>query len=91
MREIKLHIESWKFSSFRERWKEVIMTRIWIGHTKFMPIYLMGKTKPAKCKSCKTQMTVKHIIIGECPFFNLIRRRNFKNANNFKDIMDEGN
>ena len=35
-------------------------------------------------------MTVKHII-GECPLSSAIRRRNFKLANDFKEIMNEGN
>ena len=35
-------------------------------------------------------MTVKHII-GECPLSNVIRRRNFKHANGFNEIVDEGN
>ena len=28
-----------KFSSFRESWKEVIMARIMIGHTRFTQIF----------------------------------------------------
>ena len=35
-------------------------------------------------------MTVKHII-GEYLLFNVMKRRNFKNASNFEEIMEEGN
>ena len=80
----------WKFSSFGEKWKEVIVARISIGHTRFTHKYLIEKTEQPKCNNCKTQITVKHIT-GECPLFNVRSRRNFKNVNNFKEIIDEGN
>ena len=69
------------------------MARIRIGHTRFTHKYFIEKsqkTEPPKYNSVGTLLTVKHII-GECPFFIVIRRRNFKNSRNFEEIMDEGN
>ena len=51
----------------------------------------MERSNPAKCNTCNTQLTVKHII-GECHFTHLYdgtRRRNFRGAGNFGEIMSE--
>ena len=56
LNEIKPTIQKWKFSSFRERWKEVIFSRLRIGNTRITHRYLIEKTKPP------IQLTVKHII-----------------------------
>ena len=46
------------------------------------------------CANCAkiftNQPQSSSFLIGERPLFNTMRRRNFKHANNFEEIMDEG-
>ena len=88
LKEIKPMLRKWKYSSFKERWKEVVLARIRIGHSRLTHGYLIEKEEPPKCENCDKQLTIKHII-GECPRYNLIRKQKFGTRCSFADIMSE--
>ena len=74
LKEIKPMLRKQKYRSFKERWKEVVLARICIGHSRLTHGYLIEKVEPPKYENCDKQLTIKHII-GECPKYNLIRKK----------------
>ena len=67
-----------KYYSGCTNWKdEVIIHRLWIGHTRFTHSFRMeNRPHPPLCDQCEgdRELTVKHILI-ECNFLKIIRRR----------------
>jgi ribonuclease HI len=75
---VKPVIQSWPYSPIRK--KDVILTRLRIGHTRFTHRHLLlGETAP-HCTHCHVIMTVRHVLI-ECPHFSFHRFHHFKNHN----------
>lgn len=60
----------------QERWQQVLLTRLRIGHCRFTHSFLMTQSDPPLCSVCLTQITVKHVLI-ECPKYHF-QRLNYK-------------
>ena len=80
----KLHaimpqIDEKYYSGCTNRKDEVIINRLWIGHTRLTHSFRMeNRSHPPLCDQCggDHELTVKHILI-ECNFLNIIRRRHY--------------
>ena len=91
LKEIKKTVSPWTSSKQRERFCEVILTRIRIGHTRLTHGYLMENphgTVP-KCPKCNVILSVKHIFI-ECQEYDRQRSSSF-GRKSFKEILAESN
>lgn len=58
---------------------QVILTRLRIGHTNYIHIYLIQKEEPKKCETCNTDITIKHILIDRPKYRD--KRRQHKITN----------
>ncbi|GBM24558.1 hypothetical protein AVEN_217133-1 [Araneus ventricosus] len=69
------------------RRKEVVLSRLRIGHTRCTHKYLLCSEPPPACRQCQSLLTVKHILI-ECPSFNEYRLNRFGGINmNLKKLL----
>ena len=75
LRSIKQCINSWPSSTHKNRFHEVILTRLRIGHTNLTHSYLMTSPHddPPICDLCHCLLSVKHFLIN-CPKYNRYRR-----------------
>ena len=67
------------YSGCTNRKDEVIINRLWIGHTRLTHSFRMeNRPHPPLCDQCEGdhELTVKHILI-ECNFLKIIRRRHY--------------
>jgi ribonuclease HI len=76
LRYIKPRIETWPSHPTRKR--DVILTRLRIGHTRFTHRHLLLREHAPTCNNCNVIMTVRHILV-ECPVFNGQRAHHFNN------------
>ena len=80
LKTIKKDVNLWNSSIQNEKYIEVILTRLRIGHTRLSHDYLMST--PHKeipfCNECNTIITVKHILC-DCINFNYQRNLYLKN------------
>ncbi|KAL1446356.1 hypothetical protein WDU94_009861, partial [Cyamophila willieti] len=58
---IKPIIQSWPTSNQKERYAEIVLTRMRIGHTRLTHSYLFTRTDPPLCQ-CGEPVTVRHIL-----------------------------
>ncbi|GBN38575.1 hypothetical protein AVEN_106509-1 [Araneus ventricosus] len=71
------------------RRKEVRLSRLRIGHTRYTNEHLLRSETPSMCRQCQSLLTVKHILI-ECPSFNEHRLNRFGGNNiNLKDLLED--
>ena len=91
LKEIKKTVSPWTSSKQLERYCEVIITRIRIGHTRLTHGYLMENPHSPipRCPSCHVTLSVKHIIT-ECPLYDRQRIANF-GRKTFTEILAESN
>lgn len=84
---IKPSIGLWQALPMRE--VDVKVTRLRLGHTRFTHKYLiLGENTPT-CNTCRTNFTIKHILI-ECSVFNAHRIRFFHSLSvSMKDLVGE--
>jgi ribonuclease HI len=75
---VKPHIEQWPPERTRKR--DVILTRLRIGHTRFTHRHLLLAESVPVCQSCSVAMTVRHILT-ECPAFKYQRFYHFGQHN----------
>lgn len=73
---IKPIIKEWKSVSHRNRFYEVLLARLRIGHTHATHNYLLRDEESPLCEKCGQPLTVQHILIT-CPFYEPKRRRYF--------------
>ena len=89
LKNIKKDVDLWESSIQNEKYYEIILTRLRIGHTRLTHDYLM--CTPHKeipfCNECNTIITVKHILC-ECRNFNLQRNLYLKNKS-LSSILSE--
>ena len=87
LRIIKDTTKIWS-SSFQKIWREVVLTRLRIGHSKLTPGYLMSThDHPPIYNECNILITIKHTLV-ECPKF--IQQRNILfRSNSIKDVLAE--
>ena len=81
LRSIKPTVDRWVSSYSSPRRRQVIITRLRVGHTLYTHGYLMDSSHPSApwCANCGMHITVAHIL-AECPVYAPIRRRYFPNA-----------
>jgi len=72
LREIKQTILPWPKPYEMSRRDEVILVHLRIGHAGMTHEYLMAKEDPPSCTTCRTIITVKHILL-ESRQFNEMR------------------
>ena len=85
----KLHhiqdtIGEW-LAGYRRNRKEVIISRLRIGHTHITHSHLLKGEDSPVCLTCKVPLTVKHILIN-CDKFRWIRPKHYQ-TNNLKNIF----
>ena len=85
---IKQNVNLWPSSIQKNRYIEVILTRLRIGHTRLTHGHLMSSPHgiPPTCEVCHCQLSIEHIFI-HCPKY-LLQRRIFKDMN-LKSILAE--
>lgn len=66
---------------------QVILTRLRIGHTNYIHIYLIQKEEPKKCETCNTDITIKHILIDRPKYRD--KRRQHKITNDLKEALNK--
>lgn len=70
LRRCKPIIEKW--SDRENRQEQKLLTRLRIGHTKVTKEHLFNNNGSPNCDVCKSELTVKHILIN-CKKFDLVR------------------
>ena len=88
----KLHhiqdtIDEWP-AGYRRNRKEVLISRLRIGHTHITYSHLLKGEDPPVCSTCKVPLTVKHILIN-CDRFCQIRPKHYQ-TNTSKDLVGGG-
>lgn len=89
LREIKGSVSPWTTSIRDKRREEVILTRLRIGHTRLTHEYLMTRSSPPICRTCNTQLTVKHILTDCTQYAD--KRRLFELSSDISDILSNCN
>ena len=82
-------ITKWKNDQKNNRKKDVILTRLRIGHTHLTHSYLLKGESQPQCIACQTPLTVKHLL-AECIDFSHIREKYYKEKN-LEKIFEETN
>lgn len=73
---IKPVLGEWKTCYHQERFIEVILARLRIGHTHLTHNYLLRKEAQPVCEKCQEALTVLHILIT-CPHLERQRQKHF--------------
>ncbi|KAI5738648.1 hypothetical protein M8J77_009525 [Diaphorina citri] len=71
LKSIKPEIGRWDSSYRPNRYQEVVLTRLRIGHTRLTHSFLFTKSPPPICE-CGEPLTVKHVILS-CPIHEPLR------------------
>ncbi|XP_074038524.1 uncharacterized protein [Leptinotarsa decemlineata] len=74
LKEIKATLYPWN-NKATNRFHQVIITRLRLGHTRLTHEYLLRKEPPPKCFTCEVLVIVKHVL-EECPLFTVERLNN---------------
>ena len=77
----KLHVvkpllDEWASARHRDRFFEVVLCRLRIGHTHLTHGYLLRGEDPPTCEHCSDPLTVVHILL-ECPAYDRYRQLHF--------------
>ncbi|XP_049515655.1 uncharacterized protein LOC125941841 [Dermacentor silvarum] len=73
---VKPILQEWKTSYHQERFMEVILCRVRIGHTHLTHNFLLKNEEQAVCDQCQELLTVNHILIT-CPALEEKRQKYF--------------
>lgn len=73
---IKPTLCEWSSCRHNQRYYEVILCRLRIGHTRLTHNYLLSGQQPPTCNACSERLTVLHILIT-CPEYEHYRRQHF--------------
>lgn len=76
---IKPVLGEWKSCYHQERFIEVVLARLRIGHTHLTHNYLLKNEPQPKCNECQEPLTVLHFLIT-CPHVERARQKHFKDA-----------
>lgn len=68
LRCIKDTVTPWPSSSQHNRRREIVLTRLRIGHTRLTHGFLMERGTPPECPLCHEQITVRHLL-ADCPLY----------------------
>lgn len=70
-------LQEWKWCYHQERFIEVILCRLRIGHTHLTHNFLLRGEQQVECEQCKEPLSVNHILIT-CPAFEKERQHYFR-------------
>lgn len=73
---VKPILSEWRSARHRERFYEVVLCRLRIGHTRLTHGHLLQKENEPICEHCSETLTIVHILIV-CPQFEQHRRSCF--------------
>ena len=71
---IKKSVSPWYSSNCSNRWEEVVLTRLRIGHCYFTHCHLLRGDPSPRCSRCQTYLNVKHVLL-DCPLYRTQRRQ----------------
>lgn len=74
---VKPIVGEWKSCRHQERFIEVILCRLRIGHTHLTHNFLLRREHLPECEKCQQPLTVIHILIT-CPYIETERRKHFR-------------
>ena len=86
LQSIKAKIEEWKGGYRKSCWKEIILSRLRIGHTDITHSYLLKQEQPPWCVGCHGTYSVKHLLI-DCIDLTP-KRQYFYPVNNMKELFE---
>ncbi|KAE9533571.1 hypothetical protein AGLY_009209 [Aphis glycines] len=72
LRSIKKIVSKWAYPENASRREQIIINRSRIGHSHITHSYLITKESPPLCDTCKTHISMAHIII-DCPKYSTAR------------------
>ena len=78
--QIQPTLGEWRPAFRKSRREQVVISQLWIGHTRLTHSFTLKQEPDPRCLTCQTTCTVKHILI-ECRAFAIIRKRFFKVTN----------
>ena len=84
--QIQPTLGEWRPASRKSKREQVVISRLWIGNTRFTHSFIFKQEPQPQCLTCQTTCTVKHILI-ECRAFAIFRKRFFK-VNNLTDLFE---
>ena len=87
LREIKENVTPWAPAQHLNRYHEVILTRLRIGHTLLTHGHLMERRPQPYCPDCLVPLTVKHFI-AECPSYRDLLHQHFPSTVNVIDCTE---
>ena len=70
------------------RQKEVVLTRLKIGHTRLTHGYLMAKETAPVCEACQEPLTVAHVV-EKCAVFSAARQRYLAPPCTLRSVLGE--
>ena len=73
---IKPVLGEWNTCFHQERFIEVVLCRLRIGHTHVTHNYLLRNEEPPTCNKCHEELTVIHALIA-CPHLETLRQKHF--------------
>ncbi|XP_042146903.1 uncharacterized protein LOC121836162, partial [Ixodes scapularis] len=73
---VKPYISEWESARHRERFCEVILCRLRIGHTRLTHGHLLSGEDAPVCEYCNITLGVSHILI-ECHTYDQYRQKHF--------------
>lgn len=79
---VKPHLREWQSCRHKERFVEVVLCRLRIGHTRLTHNFLLLGEDPPNCEQCGKRLTVLHILV-ECPGYENKRREFFSHFYKF--------
>ena len=72
--QIQPTLGEWRPASRKSRREQIVISRLWIVHTRLMHSFILKQEPQPQCLTCQTNCTVKHILT-ECRTFTVIRKR----------------
>jgi ribonuclease HI len=72
-----------KYSSRKSRKEETVLARLRLGHTRLTHSYLITGSPPPRCKFCRSELSIKHLMI-RCRSINHIRQKYFTQNSMFE-------
>ena len=71
---IKKSVQPWQSSNCSNRWEEVVLTRLRIGHCYVTHCHLLIGAPSPFCTQCQAVVNVKHILL-DCPLYRRQRQQ----------------
>lgn len=73
---VKPVLSEWESARHRERFYEVVLCRLRIGHTRLTHGHLLRGDEAPVCEHCDSQLSILHILV-ECPAYDRERYKHF--------------